>query len=392
MKKRLVSLALSFCLMLSVCSHGVLAVGADEDDRTQTLCGAVNSSDLLDNAIVELSGDTVLTVDADKTVYSIIGEYELTIRGDHTLNAMIIRTKQININAGTICLGVSLDEGAIVSPLLTVESMIMSGGKLIFHMAHSPINADTMVVNGGIIDLRTNISDGQYDALCGICADKMTVNDGEVYAYGHFTGIAGSGSWMGLIYGCDLTINGGYVETYGIHSNVTGWTIGATLAGLTVSGGELKAQGSDCAINCWDSPVVCGENARIKTPVGAYVSTETTESAHGWTGYSVYNEDGSRATEVSIIGSDEPSGGSERYYINVSGLSASLEDYTVIVGYYEKSGRMIAAQTCGLLMGNETDEYIIDVAKPPNEYKTSYLFIVDTNYRPVCGKISGQQN
>ena len=83
MKKRLLSALLALCMALALLPGTAHTEEWTQPEPTQTVSGNVLASELQDGARVALAGDTVLTLDTDKSVEWIDGGgyYNLTIEG-----------------------------------------------------------------------------------------------------------------------------------------------------------------------------------------------------------------------------------------------------------------------------------------------------------------------
>ena len=304
--RKTLALILALALCAGFCAFPALAAGTEPPK--QEINGRLNASDLIDGAAVVLTGDTVLTLDTVRSVFSIScngrspmsdGEdtFSLTIQGQATLTAASISVDTLVLESGTVNLEVGNTEEDFRAVNLSAYQIIVNGGELcnLGVNTGSSMVVSSLVVNSGRVDMR--------NLFAAICADKMEVSGGEVYAEGGFTAICGSDSWAGLISGCKLSVSGGSVESKGVPVSEDGWTIGAALNSLTVTGGTFAAEGTVSAVNCWDAPIVLGNGVTLASPVGAYVSAEKTDSEkaiNGWSGYSVLNADGTRATELVI--------------------------------------------------------------------------------------------
>ena len=96
---------LSMLLVLTLCVSAQAA-------ETQEISGQVKASQLTDGAEITLTGDTVLTVDADRTVETIKGSgawdepgTKLAIQGEKTLSLGQIVGCDVTVSSGTLAVG-----------------------------------------------------------------------------------------------------------------------------------------------------------------------------------------------------------------------------------------------------------------------------------------------
>ncbi len=348
-KKRVLSV-LAAALLVILCA--VPAMANDGEPEFQDIGGAVNASELAADKIIRLNADTVLTLDADKTIFYISGNgYTLTVQGDCGLTFNEISVGRIIVNGGKLNATFPNDEeGTVIG--MRADDIEINGGEI---TASLPIVAETLTVNGGVI---------RASGYLPICADHMTVTGGRVYT-ANFAGIGGTWSWAGMIYGCDFNMSGGYVEAKGVSSSDDDWSVGAAFAGANITGGVFVAEGSVTAVNSWDVPITTGENMKLLYPADGYVSPEQTDSEkaeYGWSGYSILNADGTRATKVVIAPKDasditveDADTGETLSYVCADGCVTVTgdisEDSPVFAALYDESGRMLS---CRILLSPDT--------------------------------------
>lgn len=367
-------LAVLFSLCLTV---PAMAVDENPMEPTQEISGNTLASELQDRAKVNLLGDTVLTLDIDKSIAWIsCGDYSLTIEGTATLTIEAISGAKFILNSGKVVFSTD-DDYSYFIPITAVDSITINGGEL--YMSNTPTGLsvyEDLNILGGKVEIR--------DTYAGISADVMNVSGGEVYSYGSFVGIAGVNSWQTDIRGCKLTVSGGYVEAAGIKTSDEYWTVGAALSGLSVTGGTLKMSGSLTAVNCWDTPVEIGGSAKIQSPAGAYASAEMTDTEHsdyGWSGYSIQNANGSRAIEVLISGNTE----SPALSVTVNGNAVQWTDAEPFI---DENGRtMVPLRAVGDALGLTVDwDNTLREATFTNGTKTIYFPIDSTTARTSDGQ------
>ena len=329
---------LSLVLVLVLCVSAQAA-------ETQEISGQVKASELKDESNITLTGDTVLTLDADRSVellnantggsgstptLTLRGEKTLSVRGfmfcdvvmeSGVLEAGFLRCGAITINGGEVRADVALETinegenaGFYSQPLcFGLDSLTVNGGTLSIDGKESGLNnglgADTITVTDGRIDVKNC-------TYVAICTGDMTVSGGEVHAIAEGTGISDSNQVSVFENYTGLTVQGGRVEAMGTWTGTTsedGYSVGVAMPKVKVSGGTLIASGSVSAINS-DEPIQLGENVKVRTPEGGYASTEpmllepsVSQWDHdGWSGYSILNADGTRA--MTAVLSDQEAG------------------------------------------------------------------------------------
>ena len=313
MLRKLFGLAvLSMLLVLTLCVSAQAA-------ETQEISGQVKASQLTDGANITLTGDTVLTLDVDKTVGLIRGSSMMTVQGDKVLTARgsfcdltmesgvfdvgFLRCDSMTIRGGEVRADVDLElveyEGAYYysQPLcFGIKSLTVNGGTLSIDGRTSGLNnglgAETISITSGSIDVRncTNVA---------ICTADMTVSGGEVHAIAEVTGISESNQVSAFGNYVGLTVLGGRVEAMGTWPGTTredGYSVGVSMPSVTVSGGTLITSGSVSAVNS-NTPIQLDGNVKVRLPEDGFAATEPTEleQSKGWSGYSILNADGTRA-------------------------------------------------------------------------------------------------
>ena len=360
----------------------------------------VYASQLEDGSINKFQEDTILFLDKDKTINEIWGE-NLIIRGSATLYAYYIKASNLTIESGTICEIPNADDyehaseySNFIAEFVTTNKLNLNGGNVILER-----------FSGRCIQaLSMNISDGRIEAnstMCALCAEEIVVSGGEVYAYSNFVGIGGYSSWTGSISGCNLIVSGGYLEVRGVSSDYHGFTIGAALSKLTMTGGTFISSGSLTALNCWDEPISLDESIQI-VPSGAYVSTQKTDTEkaiYGWSGYSILNTDGTRVKELTLRemfyeDGDKNYGlslsaswrGSDAITVQINPAAGVMLPAKLIAALYNQNGKMLEIKTVDAqIIDGETFITEISFERPVSEDITAKLFLLGREkLTPLC--------
>ena len=213
------------------------ALGADSE---QAISGAVRASALQSNAVIVLTGDTVLTLDGNRTVQRLVcapsAAPTLTVRGSGTL---------------TVAAGAQLD--ALVLESGTLKITAGSGSP------DSGLKARTAEIRGGVLDARD-----ANDSYGVEITDCMTVTGGTVTGTGRFSGV----------YAAQLLVSGGSVTGTGTgRGGEFDSCDGVFTEVLKVSGGSVSGSGSEAGVTA-ERRVALTEGVRVTTPAGGAVSQQ----------------------------------------------------------------------------------------------------------------------
>ena len=184
MKKlhRSLSLLLALALLCTVLPVRTQAAGTP-------VSGTVYTSTLSEKAELSLTGDTILVVDADRTLKSISGSHALTIKGGGS------STNSLVIDSGGH--GISVSSVEISSCILVIDSkriglnvdrnVIMNGGLLSIDAGKDGIysRSGAIIINGGVVDSGCGTNCAAISAASG----SVSVNGGNVTASGAKYGI-----------------------------------------------------------------------------------------------------------------------------------------------------------------------------------------------------------
>ena len=232
--KRIGTVALAVLLLAALLSTAALGAGS-----RQEISGAVRSSALQSGAVIVLTGDTVLTLDGNKTVQRLecaAAAPTLTVRGSGTLT----------VTAGA-----------------KVDTLVLEGGTLKLTAAAGSsdpgLSARVLRVAGGSLDARDGGSD--YGVKVTEC---MTVTGGSVTGTGQFSGVHARQLLVsgGTVTGTGTGRGGEFASCDGVFTEV-----------LKVSGGSVSGSGSEAAITA-ERRVVLTEGVAVTAPAGGAVSPQ----------------------------------------------------------------------------------------------------------------------
>lgn len=252
--------AVLICALLSA-----TALAYPDGFRTQEIRGEVNASMLTDNAVISLSGDTVLVLDVNKTVRHVElrsglpRQPKLTIRGSATLTVVdgaVLDT--LTIEGGTVIVN---GERLYTGGSLEAAKLVMTGGSLrataALGTSRSGLGVDEIEVRGGTLEGR----DGG-EGYGVECTGVLTVTGGTVSGMGQFSGVRARQLLVsgGLVTGVGLGRGGEYDSCDGVFTEV-----------LKISGGAVQGTGSEAGVTA-ERLVQLSEGARVISPAGGTVT------------------------------------------------------------------------------------------------------------------------
>ena len=201
----------ALALLLVLALLPVTALAYDGGAPAQQVSGAVLASQLQSGAAVTLTGDTVLTLDADVSVRHIEGAAKLTVRGSASLSvtdgvdvtAMAVESGTLKVSAarGTPRSGIragtlEISGGMIVSSdggdaygLNVTDCMTVTGGEITASGCYSGVKARQLLVSGGAVRGTGTGQGGDFDKCDGIFTEVLKVSGGVVEGAGSEAGI-----------------------------------------------------------------------------------------------------------------------------------------------------------------------------------------------------------
>ena len=226
----------AFLALLLLCSTALAYSG---NEPRQEVSGAVSASALQNNAVIVLKGDTVLTLDANKTIRRLEASGKsavLTVRGTAAL---------------TVTAGAELDALVLESGTLKITAQTLS--------SDSGLKARTAEVRGGALEARD--ANGSYGVELTDC---MTVTGGSVTASGHYSGVHARQLLVsaGSVTGIGTGLGGEFDSCDGVFTEV-----------LKLSGGSVSGRGSAAGITA-ERMIRFTEGANVVSPTGGCVPAE----------------------------------------------------------------------------------------------------------------------
>ena len=186
----------------------------------QEISGAVDSAALTNGAAVVLRGDTVLTLNADKTVQSIRlaagvqravltvrGAASLTVRDCAVLDALTLESGTLRVQAAsgtttsalranTVCVTggtlAATDSGGVLSFSYGMEidgTMTVTGGTVTAQGRLSGLYARQLLVSGGSVTGTGTGRGGEFDSCDGVFTQVLKISGGSVQGSGSESGI-----------------------------------------------------------------------------------------------------------------------------------------------------------------------------------------------------------
>ena len=226
-------------VLLALVLLGATALAYSGNDPRQEISGAVNASALQNNAVIVLKGDTVLTLDANKTVRRLVVSGKsacLTLRGTAALTA----------TAGAELDGLVLESGTLK---LTAQTLSEDSG----------LKARTAQIAGGTLEARD--ANGGYGVEITDC---MTVTGGAVTGTGHYSGVHARQLLVsaGSVTGVGTGLGGEFDSCDGVFTEV-----------LKLSGGSVTGRGSAAGITA-ERMIRFTEGTSVVSPSGGSVPSE----------------------------------------------------------------------------------------------------------------------
>ena len=232
-----------FAVLLALACLSVSVLAFNGSGTRQEVSGAVSASALQTNAVVVLKGDTVLTLDSNKTIRHLEAAdsaASLTVRG----------TAALTVTAGAEINALVLESGTLK---LTAQTFSQDSG----------LAARTAEIRGGVLDAR----DGGDDYGIKV-TDCMTVTGGTVTGTGQFSGVHARQLLVsgGAVTGVGNGKGGEFDSSDGVFTEV-----------LKISGGSVSGSGSAAGITA-ERMLRFSEGTGVLQPAGGSVELETINS------------------------------------------------------------------------------------------------------------------
>ena len=240
--KRLTAILLCLCMALTLLPTAALA--ADEGQTIYVGGVALTSTEATPTVYARTVGGAVTTGGASATSYNIKWDGETL-----TLNGATITQGSHENAAIYFCDNSSL----VLTGTNTVTGPAVKDGNSYGIYAAGSEEDITLTISGeGSLTATGGSASGEYLGSSGIQGDRIIINSGRVTAVG---GKSDEYSY-GVQAFYQVTINNGTVSAQGNAQTSISWGIFAMADGVTISGGEVTAEGGDGAIDCNTDPVI----------------------------------------------------------------------------------------------------------------------------------------
>ena len=241
-KRRLLSILTCLALCLTLLPTAALA--ADEGQTIYVGGVALTSTEATPTVYARTVGGAVTTGGASATSYNIKWDGETL-----TLNGATITQGSHENAAIYFCDNSSL----VLTGTNTVTGPAVKDGNSYGIYAAGSEEDITLTISGeGSLTATGGSASGEYLGSSGIQGDRIIINSGRVTAVG---GKSDEYSY-GVQAFYQVTINNGTVSAQGNAQTSISWGIFAMADGVTISGGEVTAEGGDGAIDCNTDPVI----------------------------------------------------------------------------------------------------------------------------------------
>ena len=241
-KRRLLSILTCLALCLTLLPTAALAAAVGETIHV----GGVKLTTTAETPTVyaRTVGGAVTTTGADEGNYNIMWDGETL-----TLNGATITQGSHENAAIYFCDNSSL----VLTGTNTVTGPAVKDGNSYGIYAAGSEEDITLTISGeGSLTATGGSASGEYLGSSGIQGDRIIINSGRVTAVG---GKSDEYSY-GVQAFYQVTINNGTVSAQGNAQTSISWGIFAMADGVTISGGEVTAEGGDGAIDCNTDPVI----------------------------------------------------------------------------------------------------------------------------------------
>ena len=240
--KRLTAILLCLCMALTLLPTAALAAAVGETIHVGGV--ALTSTEATPTVYARTVGGAVTTTGADEGNYNIMWDGETL-----TLNGATI-TQGSHENAAIYFCD---DSSLVLTGTNTVTGPAVKDGNSYGIYAAGSEEDITLTISGeGSLTATGGSASGEYLGSYGIQGDRIIINSGRVTAVG---GRSDEYSY-GVQAFYQVTINNGTVSAQGNAQAYISWGIFAMVDDVTISGGEVTAEGGDGAIDCNGDPVI----------------------------------------------------------------------------------------------------------------------------------------
>lgn len=382
MKKRLISLLLCLCMVLTLLPAAVLAEGPAGNAGSST----VKKVTYLDaNGVEQTVSATAAPTDVDESgtirTWGKSGEtswyyFDGTTRMSGYLR--VIDNVHLILCDGadlTVSMGIQIDENKNLT--IYAQSAGENAGKLTANgvgLGSSAIGIGgegTLTINGGVIEAACSEIEGDFVISCGIAADT-TINGGKVTAVGG--GAYGSFGCKSLGVSGSLTFNGG--------------TLLAKSSRVTGGGGRAQAIDGQPTLPtgdyCWRTAAgVNYTKNSYNAGNAAYVELTTQPNGGGYLSYMGWNDDTKKLEsrlladgEYTVLTGDMTelgTSGTETWYVvkdDVTITGGNADNVLLILGHVN----LILCDGATLTISNPTEPYVVQLIQilPDNSSLTIY--------------------